>query len=128
MNKNMIWILAGIVTIVTIGLVLVQFRWVKISVETKEQQFLQTANLALEKIVTEVSLQEVIVQVIDEVSPFAPVGVTGNPKLTSRYSTINQTRGELRTHEKLQQAFTISQLDTIRLSSFTWGNPDGRWI
>lgn len=118
MNKNMIWILAGIVTIVTIGLVLVQFRWVKISVETKEQQFLQTANLALEKIVTEVSLQEVIVQVIDEVSPFAPVGVTGNPKLTSRYSTINQTRGELRTHEKLQQAFTISQLDTIRLSSF----------
>ncbi len=117
MSRNMIWILAGIISVVTIGLVLVQSKWVKISLETKEQQFTQTANLALEKIINEVGLQEVIVQIIDEVSPYATIGTSSNPRLTSRFSTINQTRGGLRTHEKMQQAFTIGQLDTLRLSS-----------
>ncbi len=118
MSRNTIWILASLIILVTLGLILVQSKWVKIAVEIKEQQFVQTANLALEKVVNEVDRQETIVQVIDEVSPYATISSANvSPRLTYHYSTINRTRSGLRTHEKMQQAFTIRQLDTLKIPS-----------
>lgn len=101
----------------TIGLIFVQSKWVNIAVEIKEEQFWQTAKLALEKIITEIDRQETIVQVIDEISPYATAGSSSSPKLTSHFSTINRTRGGLRSLERKQQVFTLRQLDTLRIPS-----------
>jgi signal transduction histidine kinase len=117
MRRNTIWTLTVLISVVTIGLILVQSKWVKIAVEIKEQQFSQTANLAFQNIIKEIDRQETIVQVIDEVSPYATIGSSSLPRLTYHYSTINRTRGGLRTHEKMQQAFTIGNIDTLKIPS-----------
>ncbi|MDX9846909.1 MAG: HAMP domain-containing sensor histidine kinase [Tenuifilaceae bacterium] len=117
MRRSAIWIMAGLITLATIGLILVQSKWVNIAVEIKEEQFWQTAKLALEKIVTEIERQETIVQVIDEISPYATAGSSSSPKLTYHFSTVNRTRSGLRSFEKNQQVFTISNLDTLRIPS-----------
>jgi two-component system phosphate regulon sensor histidine kinase PhoR len=117
MRRSTIWILAGLITLATIGLILIQSEWVKIAVEVKEEQFWQTAKLAMEKVVTEVDRQETIVQLIDEITPYATSGSSSSPRLTSHYSIVNRTRGGLRTQQKNQQVFTIRQLDTLRIPS-----------
>ena len=99
----------------TIGLIMVQTQWVKIAIEVKDEQFWQTAKLALDKISNEVERQETIVQVIDEINPYATAGSSSSPRLTYHYSTFNRTRSGIRTLEKNQQAFTIQQLDTLRI-------------
>ncbi len=119
MKRSNLWILAGLISLATVGLILVQSKWVDIAVEVKEEQFWQTAKLALEKIVTEVDRQETIVQLIDEISPYASAGSSSSPRLTYHYSTINRTRGGLRTQEKNQQVFTLRQLDTLRIPSMS---------
>ncbi len=117
MKRSTIWILAGLISVATIGLILVQAKWVRIAVEIKEEQFWQTANLAMQQIITEVDRQETVVQIIDEISPYATVGSSSTPRLSYHYSTINRTRGGLRTYEKNQQVFTLRQLDTLRIPS-----------
>jgi two-component system, OmpR family, phosphate regulon sensor histidine kinase PhoR len=117
MRRSAIWLMAGLILLATVGLILVQSKWVKIAVEVKEEQFWQTANVALDKIITEIERQETIVQVIDEVRPYATAGSGSSPKLTYHFSTINRTRGGLRSLEKNQQVFTIKQLDTLRIPS-----------
>ncbi|MDD2197438.1 MAG: HAMP domain-containing sensor histidine kinase [Bacteroidales bacterium] len=115
MRRSTIWILTGIISLATIGLIAVQSKWVKIAVEVKDEQFWQTAKLAMEKIITEVDRQETIVQVIDEISPYATAGSSSSPRLTHHLSTINRTRGGLRTRQRDQQVFTLTQLDTLRI-------------
>ncbi len=122
MRRSAIWILASLIMLATVGLIIVQTQWVKIAVKIKDEQFWQTAKLALDKITTEVERQETIVQVIDEISPYATAGSSSSPKLTYRYSTFNRTRSGIRSLEKNQQVFTIKQLDTLKIpsvSSFT---------
>ncbi|HDP55531.1 MAG TPA: HAMP domain-containing histidine kinase [Bacteroidetes bacterium] len=117
MRRSTIWILVGVISVATIGLIMVQSKWVKIAVEVKDEQFWQTAKLALEKVVTEVDRQETIVQVIDEISPYATAGSGTSPRYTHRLSTINRTRGGLRTRQQNQQVFTITHLDTLKIPS-----------
>lgn len=117
MKRSTIWILAGLITLATIGLIVVQSKWVKIAVEIKDEQFWQTANLAIQHIIKEVDRQETVVQIIDEISPYATVSSSSSPRLSYHYSTINRTRGGLRTLEKNQQVFTLHQLDTLRIPS-----------
>jgi two-component system phosphate regulon sensor histidine kinase PhoR len=117
MRRSTIWILVGLISLATIGLILIQSKWVKIAVEVKDEQFWQSAKLAMEKIVTEVDRQETIVQLIDEITPYATSGSSSAPRLTSHYSIVNRTRGGLRTQQKNQQVFTIRQLDTLKIPS-----------
>ena len=117
MTRKMIVLLSVIISIATIGLVLVQSKWVRIAVEVKEEQFAQTAGLAMEKIVSEVERQETIVQVIDEVKPYSSIGSSSAPTLSYQFSSINRTRGGFRTLEKKQQAFTLRSLDTLKIPS-----------
>jgi len=117
MRRSAIWILASLILLATIGLIMVQTQWVKIAIDVKEEQFWQTAKLALDKISSEVERQETIVQVIDEISPYATAGSSTSPRLTYHYSTFNRTRSGIRSQEKNQQVFTIQQLDTLRIPS-----------
>lgn len=119
MKRSSLLILAGLISLATVGLVWVQSKWVNIAVEVKDEQFWQTAKLALEKIITEVDRQETIVQLIDEISPYATSGSSSSPRLNYHYSTINRTRGGIRTQEKNQQVFTLRQLDTLRIPSMS---------
>lgn len=119
MKRSSLLILAGLISLATVGLVWVQSKWVDIAVEVKDEQFWQTAKLALEKIVTEVDRQETIVQLIDEISPYATAGSSSSPRLNYHYSAINRTRGGIRTQEKNQQVFTLRQLDTLRIPSMS---------
>lgn len=117
MRRSAIWILASLIMLATIGLIMVQTKWVKIAIEVKDEQFWQTAKLALDKISTEVERQETIVQVIDEISPYATAGSSSSPRLTYHYSTFNRTRSGIRSMEKNQQVFTLRQLDTLKIPS-----------
>jgi len=85
--------------------------------EIKEEQFNQTAGLALQRIVSEVEHQETVVQIIDEVKPYSSIGSASLPSLSYQYSTINRTRSGFRTLEKKQQAFTLRSLDTLKIPS-----------
>ena len=117
MRRSAIWILASLILLATIGLVMVQSKWVRIAIEIKDEQFWQTAKLALDKISTEIEKQETILQLIDEINPYATSGANSSPKLTSHYNIINRTRSGLRSLEKNRQVFTIKQLDTLRIPS-----------
>jgi two-component system, OmpR family, phosphate regulon sensor histidine kinase PhoR len=119
MKRRAIWILTAVISLATIGLIWVQSNWVKIAVEVKDEQFWQTAKLALDKIVTEVDRQEIIVQVIDEINPYPAGRSTSQPSFTYNYSTINRTRGGIRTLQKNQQVFTLRQLDTLKIPSIS---------
>lgn len=117
MSRLLIWILASTISFATLGLVLVQSKWVRIAAEIKGEQFTQSATLALENITTQVDQQETVFQVIDEVKPYSTIGLSSSPKISSHYSRINRTRSGIRTLEKNQQAFTLRQLDTLRIPS-----------
>ncbi len=117
MRRRTIWILAGLISLATIGLIFVQSKWVTIAVEIKDEQFWQTAKLALNQIVHEVERQETVVQVIDEITPYATSGKKTSPKFSYHLSTVNRTRGGIRTQQKDQHVFTLSNLDTLRIPS-----------
>ncbi|HZJ74135.1 MAG TPA: HAMP domain-containing sensor histidine kinase [Perlabentimonas sp.] len=117
MRRSAIWILAGLILLATVGLIMVQSEWVKIAIEIKDEQFWQTAKVALENISTEIEKQETIIQVIDEVSPYSTSGTKLSSRYSYHYNTVNRTRSGLRSLEKKQQVFTIKQLDTLRIPS-----------
>ncbi len=117
MTRRTILLLTLIISIATTGLVMVQSKWVRISMDIKEEQFNQTAGLALQNIVSEVEKQETVVQIIDEVKPYSSIGSSSLPSLSYQYSTINRTRSGFRTLEKRQQAFTLRSLDTLKIPS-----------
>ncbi|MFP4555333.1 MAG: sensor histidine kinase [Bacteroidales bacterium] len=117
MRRSTIWILTGLISLATIGLIFVQSKWVTIAVEIKDEQFWQTAKLALNQVIKEVERQETVVQVIDEITPYASSGKKTSPKLTYHLSTVNRTRGGIRTQQKDQHVFTLSNLDTLRIPS-----------
>lgn len=123
MKRSTIWILVLIISIATTGLIAVQAKWVKIAVEVKENQFWQTAQLTMEKIVEEVERQETIVQVIDEITPFPKIGQSSTPRLTRHFSTINQTRDGFRTRRQDQMVLPLSQMDTIQIPSISHYSP-----
>lgn len=111
-----------IITLATAGLVLVQSQWLRFAFSIKEEQFVQTANLAMDRIVKEVSRQETVVQLVEEVDMLPVLDGSPSPTLSYRYSFINRTRGGLRTSEKNQQAFILGQLDTLNIPSSIWFN------
>lgn len=117
MKRNFIWILIIVISLATIGLIIVQSKWVKIAVEVKDEQFWQTANLAMESIVSEVKKQETIVQVIDEITPYSSMETTSGPSITRHLTTINRSRDGIRQTTQDQQRLTINQLDTLKIPS-----------
>jgi signal transduction histidine kinase len=123
MSRLLIWVLASTISLATFGLIMVQSKWVRIAAEIKEEQFVQSATLAVEKITTQVEQQETVYQIIDEVKPYSTISLSSPPTLTSHYSSINRTRSGIRTLEKNQQAFILKQLDTLRIPSIVRINP-----
>jgi len=88
-------------------------------VQIKEEQFAQTASLAMERIIDEIEKQETIVQVIDEIKPYYSVNTSGSAQMTYRQDILNKTKSGFRSKQISQQVFTLNNLDTLRLPFIT---------
>lgn len=115
MSRKLLWILTLVISLASLGLVLVQSKWVKIAVQVKEDQFSQAASLAMERIVDEIEKQETVIQVIDEIKPYVSVNTKGGARLSYQQGILNRTKGGIRTKQISQQVLTVSNLDTIKL-------------
>lgn len=115
MSRKLLWILTVVISLSSLGLVLVQSKWVRIAVQVKEDQFAQAASLAMERIIDEVEKQETVVQVIDEIKPYYSVTTKGDARLSYQQGILNRTKSGVRTKQISQQVLTVSSLDTIKL-------------
>ncbi|RPH30620.1 MAG: sensor histidine kinase [Bacteroidales bacterium] len=117
MSRKLIWILTVFISLASFGLIIVQSKWVRIAVDVKQEQFVQSANLALKSIIDEVDRQETVYQIVGEIKPFSTISSSGNPSQTYSTSILNQTRSGFRTLQKNREVFTINQLDSLKIPS-----------
>ncbi len=117
MSRKLIWILTIFISLASFGLIIVQSKWVSIAIDVKQEQFVQSVNLALKSIIDEVDRQETIYQIIGENKPFSTISSTGNPRQSYSTSILNQTRSGFRTLQKNREVFTINQLDSLKIPS-----------
>ncbi|NOU19057.1 MAG: HAMP domain-containing histidine kinase [Bacteroidales bacterium] len=115
MSRKLIWILTIIISFATFGLILVQSKWVRIAIDVKEEQFVQSANLAMTSIIEEVVQQETILQIVGEIKPYSTISSTGKSRLTYSTSILNQTRSGYRSLQKDREVFTLNQLDSLKI-------------
>lgn len=111
--------MAGIISLASFGLILVQTKWIKIAIDIKEEQFAQSANLAMAKIISEVDRQETVVQIIDEIKPYSTMSTSGRLTLTNKTNIFNQTKSGLRILQRNQEVFTLNQLDSLKIPSIS---------
>ena len=57
-KKNIYWILPLVASIALLGLIIVQFIWIKNAIKVKEAQFSQQVGKALAEVVAELEKQE----------------------------------------------------------------------
>jgi len=67
-KKNIYWILPLVASIALLGLIIVQFIWIKNAIKVKEAQFSQQVGKALAEVVAELEKQETIVNFMEEVN------------------------------------------------------------
>lgn len=119
MSRKLLFILTAVISIASLGLILLQAKWIRIAVQIKEEQFAQTASLAMERIIDELEKQETLVQVIDEIKPYYSVNTSGTARMTYRQDILNKTKSGFRSKQISQQVFTLSNLDTLRLPALS---------
>lgn len=117
MSRKLIWFLTIFISIASFGLVIIQSKWVSIAIDVKQEQFVQSANLAIKSIIEEVDRQETVYQIVGEVKPFSTISSSGNPRQTYSTSILNQTRSGFRTLQKDREVFIINQLDSLKIPS-----------
>lgn len=117
MSRKLIWVLTIIISLASFGLIIVQSKWVRIAINIKQEQFIQSANLAMKNIVDEVKLQETVYQIVGEIKPYSTISSTGNPRQTYSTSILNQTRSGFRTLQIEREVFTVNQLDSLKIPS-----------
>ena len=81
MSRKLIWILTIFISLASFGLIIVQFKWVKIAIDVKQEQFVQSANLAMNRIIDEVERQETVYQIVGEIKPYSTISSSGKPSL-----------------------------------------------
>jgi two-component system, OmpR family, phosphate regulon sensor histidine kinase PhoR len=69
MSRRIIWILIGVMSVTTIGLIIVQSYWITNAVSVKEQQFRFLAFRTLGSVTQEIERHEAISMVLDEMRP-----------------------------------------------------------
>jgi len=115
MSRKLIWILTIIISFASFGLIIIQSKWVRIAIDVKEEQFTQSANLAMGQIIEEVEHQEGIYQIVSEIKPYSTISTTGKPRLTYSSGILTQTRSGLISLQKEREVFTVNQLDSLKL-------------
>ena len=119
MSRKLLWILTVVIAIASIGLLFLQSRWIGVALQIKEEQFVQTASLAMERIIDEVEKQETVFQVIDEIKPYYSVNTKSSARLDYQQNILNKTKSGIRTKQINQQVLTFSSLDSVKIPSIT---------
>ena len=119
MSRKLLWILTVVIAIASIGLIFLQSRWIGVALQIKEEQFVQTASLAMERIIDEVEKQETVFQVIDEIKPYYSVNTKSSARLDYQQNILNKTKSGIRTKQINQQVLTFSSLDSVKIPSIT---------
>jgi len=70
MSKKGIWILTGIMSLALLGLLLVQYQWIKNAVDLKEQQFSLVVNRTLNEVINGLEEQEASTKITREINPY----------------------------------------------------------
>lgn len=141
MSRKIIWVLIGVMTLATIGLIIVQSYWIKNAVEVKEQQFRFLAFRTLGSVTHEIEKQEALTMVLSELSPSSQIdsftyssgffidfnyrsGI--NERMTIKqggYQFSGQTRGRVsagrqdRLFNNINSDFSLKDVDSIRIYS-----------
>lgn len=118
MSRKLIWILTIIISLASIGLVMVQSKWIRLAIHIKQDQFVQTTGLAMEKIITEVEKQETVLQIVNEIKPYATISSGSEPKLSYHNNVLNKLKGGVRTRQFNQEVFTIDRIDSLHIPAF----------
>ncbi len=69
MSRRVIWILIGVMSVATAGLIIVQRNWIKNAVKVKEQQFNFIASRTLGTVTHEIEKHEALSMIINELRP-----------------------------------------------------------
>jgi len=116
MRKKTIWILTIVLSITLIGLILLQYFWIKNAINIKEQQFDQLVTSSLINIIDEVESKEMIYQISNETGPY--LSSSSHEQSTNyKLNKLKQSRFGLKTVDEKKEIFTISNPDSISLKS-----------
>ncbi len=117
MRKKTIWILTIVLSITLIGLILLQYFWIKNAINIKEQQFDQLVSNSLSNIIDEVEKKEMIYQISNETGPYYSNTSTDTQSTNYKLNKLKQSRYGLKTIDEKKEIYTISNPDSISLKS-----------
>jgi two-component system, OmpR family, phosphate regulon sensor histidine kinase PhoR len=82
-KKNVYWILPVVASVALLGLIVLQYFWIRNAFEVKQEQFSQQVNKSLNEVVEELEKEETIVNIIEEINYY------GNTNKFKRDVTIH---------------------------------------
>ena len=119
MSRKIIWILIGVMSAATIGLIIVQSYWIRNAVSVKEQQFRFLAFRTLGTVIQEIEKHEALSMVLGELRPSSFVdSVTYSSGFIVNFnhqSFINPQSGN-------QSSYTLSSQHSTRISGHNLGS------
>jgi len=116
MQKRTLWIITVVLSITLIGLIFVQFYWIKNAIEIKQEQFKQLVNSGLDNVVKEIENREMVYKVVNEIEPYQDVSISGSPSVNYRLNEINQRAFSLSTTDKEKEIFIFRNIDSLSIS------------
>ncbi|MCG8411726.1 MAG: HAMP domain-containing histidine kinase [Bacteroidales bacterium] len=117
MQKNVLWIITGILLISVVGLIIVQSYWVRNAVNINKEQFTQIVNKGLDNIVDEIENREMVSHVVNEMEPFHDISPTGSPSINYTSSQHSQKTFQLSSSNIEKEIFEIKASDSLNIST-----------
>ncbi len=119
MSRKIIWILIGVMSVATIGLIIVQSYWIKNAVTVKEQQFRFLAFRTLGTVTHEIEKQEALTLVLSELRPSSYIdSITYSSGFTINFNHQYFTG----THSGRHSAYSYSEHQTGRIAGINQGS------
>lgn len=113
MSKKIIWILIGVMSLATTGLIIVQSYWIKNAVSVKEQQFRFLAFRTLGTVTNEIEKQEALTYVLSELRPSLLDSITYSSGFTINFNHQSALNNQI-THQQGTYFYSERRTGLIR--------------
>jgi len=113
MNRRHIWLLTIIISLASLGLVLLQLLWIRNSYQMKEEEFDRLVNNTLDRVIDEVEKQETVSQIINEIKPCINDKEDGKPKVEYEISKVEKTPWSIKSVQRKRQIFVFDKADSL---------------
>ncbi|HUW05264.1 MAG TPA: HAMP domain-containing sensor histidine kinase [Williamwhitmania sp.] len=114
MNRRHIWLLTIIISLASLGLVLLQMLWIRNSYQMKEEEFDRLVNNTLDRVIDEVEKQETVSQIFDEIKPFINDKTgSGKPKVEYELNKVEKTPWSIKSVQRRRQIFVFDKADSL---------------